>query len=128
MRLKISFKHMEHTPDLDEWIHAKTEKLDKYMDGNIDVQWTCYVNSGKHFAEIKLIGPKFEYHAKADSDSMYKTLDLVVDKIETQLKKKKSKWKDHENKHFTSPKIELRKMMEAQEEKAQEARYKKDVA
>ena len=57
--------------------------------------WTCYVEDGLHYAEMKIKGPKFQYNAKAHADNLYKTLDKVVAKIETQVKKKKSKWKDH---------------------------------
>lgn len=100
MKIVSSFKNLEHTPSLDEKIEEKTTKLKKYMDGNFEVQWTCYVREdGAHCADIKLLGPKFEYHAAANSDSLYKTLDLAVNKIEKQIHKKKDKWKNHKNKH-----------------------------
>ena len=33
MKLKISFKHLEHTPALDERIKEKSQKLKKYFEG-----------------------------------------------------------------------------------------------
>jgi putative sigma-54 modulation protein len=93
------------------------KKLKKYMDGNFEVQWTCYVrDDGAHCADIKLIGPHFEYHANAHSDSLYKTLDQAVNKIEKQINKKKSKWKDHNNKHNNTLKgIQLKELMSDEE-------------
>lgn len=96
MKIVSNFKQLEHTEALDQKIHEKTSKLKKYMDGNFEVHWTCSVrDDGAQCADIKLIGPSFEYHASAHSDSLYKTLDLSISKIEKQIQKKKSKWKDH---------------------------------
>lgn len=100
MKIKVSFKNLEHTPALDEKIHQKTEKLEKYLDGNTEVHWTCRVNEGGlHSADIHLSGPSFQYNASADSDSMYKSLDMAISKIEKQLSRKKDKWKNKIHRH-----------------------------
>lgn len=91
MNITISFKNMEHTPTLDKRIKKKSKKLDKYLNGKTSVKWTCHIDDGHHYAEIILTGPKFEYHATASSENLYKTLDLVVDKITRQIAKKKEK-------------------------------------
>lgn len=96
MKIVSSFKHLEHTPALDEKIETKSKKLKKFFEGNIEVHWTCYVrDDGAHCADIKLLGPSFEYHAAAHSEKLYKSLDLAVNKIEKQVSKKKDKWKSH---------------------------------
>ena len=106
MKIVSSFKHLEHTPALDQKIEAKSPKLKKFFEGNFEVHWTCYVrDDGAHCAEVKLLGPSFEYHATAHSDSLYKTLDLAVNKIEKQVSKKKDKWKSRiSHKHAPSVK------------------------
>lgn len=108
MKIVSSFKHLEHTPALDEKIQQKSQKLKKFFEGNVEVQWTCFVGeAGKHWAEIKVLGPSFEYHAKASSEKLYKSLDLVIQKIEKQVGKKKDKWRNHiSRKHKTSVKNE----------------------
>ena len=95
MKIISTFKNLEHTEALDEKIQKKSEKLKKYFEGNFEVYWTCYVrDDGAHCADVKLLGPSFEYHASAHSDTLYKTLDLALNKIETQVHKKKDKWKN----------------------------------
>jgi putative sigma-54 modulation protein len=89
MKLKISFKHLEHTPSLDQRIKEKSEKFEKYFQGNTSVQWTCWVHHEEHWAEVKVHGPKFDFFAKASADNMYKSLDLVVEKMERQFEKQK---------------------------------------
>lgn len=104
MKIVSSFKHLEHTPALDEKIHLKSQKLKKFLEGNFEVHWTCYVrDDGAHCADIKLLGPNFEYHATAHSDRLYKTLDQAINKIEKQVSKKKDKWKNRiSHKHQAS--------------------------
>ncbi len=89
MKLKISFKHLEHTPALDSRIAEKSEHFEKYFHGNINVQWLCWVHNDEHWAEVKIHGPKFDFFAKASADNMYKSLDLVVEKAERQFEKRK---------------------------------------
>jgi len=98
MKVTISFRHLEHTQALDERIHEKSEKLAKYIEGNTTIKWSCYVKEGNHYAEVMLNGPTFNYHATAHTDSLYKTIDIVVDKLEKQLSKKKDKWKGRRGK------------------------------
>lgn len=104
MQVQISFKHLDHTEALDQKIKEKSKKLKKFFEGNIDIHWTCGIREdGKQCAEIKLIGPQFSYHASAHSENLYKSLDMVIRKIERQVSKKKSKWKAHiSQKHATS--------------------------
>ncbi len=106
MKIVSHFKHLEHTPALDEKIEAKSQKLKKFFEGNFEVQWTCYVrDDGAHCADVKCLGPNFEYHATAHSDSLYKTLDLAINKVEKQVHKKKEKWKSRiSHKHQASVK------------------------
>lgn len=93
MEIKIVFKHIEHTESLDSRIKEKSQKLEKFLGGVSKLHWTCSVQDGTHKAEIKLMGPKYVYHSSGSSDSLYKALDLAVQKIERQLGKHKDKWK-----------------------------------
>lgn len=97
MKISISFQNFDHTETLDTKIKEKTEKLNKFVGPSSHVHWHCYVKENKHYAEIKLGNT----HAKANSDSLYKTIDLVLKKAEKQLvklnekKKNKRKNTDH---------------------------------
>lgn len=94
MNLKISFKHLKHTPALDERIKEKSERLSHFFEGSINVTWVCWVNGDEHWAEIKAHGPNCDFFAKACADNMYKSLDLCVEKIERQLDKQKDLYKN----------------------------------
>lgn len=93
MKVTISFRHLDHTDALDDRIHEKSEKLLKYLGGKTHIKWSCFVKQGQHWAEVDLSGPNYQYHATAHTDSLYKTIDVVMDKLERQLSKKKQKMK-----------------------------------
>ncbi len=95
MKVEISFKHLDHTESLDQVIVEKTEKLKKYLGGKCLVNWTCSVNKGKHMADLKIVGPKYKFSSHAVEDTLYKSIDSAVAKLEKQLVKKKEKWKNH---------------------------------
>jgi putative sigma-54 modulation protein len=100
MKITITFKHLEHTPALDEKIEKKSKKLEKFFDGNFNVDWVCWCDDkAQHWAELKVHGHAFDFHAKADADSLYKALDLVIEKVEKQMLKQKSKLRNklHKN-------------------------------
>lgn len=105
MKLKISFKHLDHTPALDQRIKEKSERFEKYFQGNTSIQWFCWVEGNKHWAEIKVHGPKFDFVAKACSDNLYKCLDLVCEKMERQVEKQKDQKRNKmHSHHFDTPK------------------------
>lgn len=118
MKLKITFKHLDHTPALDERIKGKSEKFEKYFQGNISVSWVCWVHEEKHWAEVKVHGPKFDFFAKASADNMYKSLDLVVDKMERQIEKQKDQMRNklHKNPYETPKYQEIQKLIDDEEE------------
>jgi putative sigma-54 modulation protein len=118
MKLKITFKQLDHTPALDERIREKSEKLEKYFQGNISVQWLCWVEDNKHWAEIKVHGPKFDFFAKACADNMYKSFDLVIDKMERQIEKQKDMKRNKMHAHpYQSPKYqEIQKCIDDEED------------
>lgn len=94
MKIVITFKNIDHTPALDEKIRQKSEKLEKYLEGNTELHWTCSAHDECHTVELNLNGPSFHYHATAESDNLYKTFDFAIEKMEKQLNKKKEKWKN----------------------------------
>lgn len=89
MNLTLTFKHIEHTPALDEKIREKAAKLEKYLDGNMNVKWTCTVKGELQTSEIEVTGHKGPpFFASSTADNLYKTLDDVVQKVSRQIRKK----------------------------------------
>ncbi len=100
MRVTISFRNIRHTKSIDQKIQEKSEKLAKFLEGKTLVKWACNFEDGHFYAEVSLIGPKFEYHAHSSSDTLLTTLDLATHKIQKQIQKRKDKLRNRiHNKH-----------------------------
>ena len=98
MKILICFKRLEKTParaELDEKIHRKSQKLETLVPGASQAKWTCWKANGKYFTEVSLHGPRMQFHARAQGDSLLNGLDQVVDKIERQVIKRKESSKKH---------------------------------
>lgn len=86
MNLEISFRHMEHTESIDERIREKVEKFaKKHFSNNATLKWTAWVESQDHFASVHAVDKGHEYFAKANTESMYKTIDQTIHKLEAQV-------------------------------------------
>lgn len=86
MSINITFRHMEHTPALDQLIREKSEKFSKWVGTNAEIHWICWVEGVSQCAEVKVHRGQQEYFAKASSDDLYKTIDLVIQKVQNQIR------------------------------------------
>jgi putative sigma-54 modulation protein len=85
MNVIITFRHMDHTPALDQMIRDKSAKFTKWFGPDTKVHWTCWIQGTDHCSEVSIhSGPK-EYFAIAHADDLYKTFDMAIHKIHNQL-------------------------------------------
>lgn len=85
MNITISFRNMEHTEALDELINSKSQKFSKWFSTSADVKWTCWVEGQQQISEVKILDQNKEHFAKAESNDLYKSIDLVIQKIQNQI-------------------------------------------
>ena len=85
MSLQITFRHMEHTPALDQLIREKSEKFNKWFGTEASVHWTCWVEGIHHCSEVRIHSRNKDYFAKSQADDLYKTIDIVIQKIHNQM-------------------------------------------
>ena len=89
MEVKVSYKHLESTPSIQETVEKKAIKLKKYFNGKMYVDWICTIEGDVHRSDVTVSGDDFQYHASATNSGLYRTLDDVIQKLERQLRKKK---------------------------------------
>ena len=121
MNVTITFLHLEHTEALDQRIEEKTVKLEKLFESGTTVKWTCYVKEGQHYAELAVAGTSLHHHAIAHTDNLYKTIDLVVDKLFKQVNKHKEKRQS--KLHRGKPNLQIIEPSEAWEDFVSEHEY-----
>ncbi|HEX9746259.1 MAG TPA: ribosome-associated translation inhibitor RaiA [bacterium] len=96
MDIKVRGKNIELTPAIKDYIFEKIGKLEKYFDqiNSVDVALTVEKNRAiekTQRAEVTMFVNGSVIRGEESSVSMYSSVDIVVEKLERQLKKYKSK-------------------------------------
>lgn len=89
--IQITGHGIEITSTLNEFIHKKFSRIKKHFDHITSVHVFLNVNKLTQGAEATIHIPGHEFFANAESKDMYKTIDLLIDKLVRQLEKYKGK-------------------------------------
>ncbi|MGE4232411.1 MAG: ribosome-associated translation inhibitor RaiA [Bacteriovoracia bacterium] len=95
MKLHMTFKQMDATDALKSHIEGCSKKLEKYLSGDYEASWTCFLEGQQQVADIKVVGPHVDCFAQAKSDDLYRSIDEASEKAEKQLRKHKEILKNH---------------------------------
>ena len=95
MRLLMTGRHVRVTPALKRYVESRLSRLARYGGELGDVQVVIGVEKYRHAAEAKLAVNGVAILAKASTDEMYASIDLVLDKIARQVAKRKEKLVSH---------------------------------
>jgi len=99
MNIELSFKNLEATPSAKNYVMEKTEKLKKYFQGKVHVTWNFSVERQNLIAHCHLTGNHMDYFGEAETNDIYASVDLALDRIERQLKKRKEIIKNKLHRH-----------------------------
>lgn len=93
MNFSIRGQQIEVTEALRDYVDKKLSRLDKYFDAplNSDGTVTLSVVRGLHAVEVTIPLTGVLLRAEDRSDDMYSSIDAVVDKLERQIRKHKTK-------------------------------------
>ena len=88
MHIEFTFKNFEPSEHLKKYARRRFEKTGRFLGKSpaLDLQVVLAVDKHRHRAEIKLTGEGLNITASEQSDDMYATIDLVTDKIESQVR------------------------------------------
>ncbi len=106
MEVKITFRHMNSVEALKEYAWEKFSKIRKYMEEPIEVSLVMSIEKHRHIAEVMIKGKGVNIKAQESTNDMHSSIDLLVDKVEKQLRRRKDRLVDlkHENIVTTFPK------------------------
>ncbi|MDB4866604.1 MAG: raiA [Cohnella sp.] len=93
MQFNIRGQRMEVTDALRDYVGKKLSRLERYFEAppQSDVQVTLAVTKGQHAIEVTIPLPGAMLRAEEKRDDMYASIDFVVDKLERQIRKHKTK-------------------------------------
>lgn len=101
--MKITGRHLVITPALKRHIRDKFERLARYGVAVDRIQVVLIVNKLQHAAEAVCAMGSKRFQAKTETREMYATIDLLVDRLETQIRKYKERRSEHKGRHNRVP-------------------------
>ncbi|MEX0934391.1 MAG: ribosome-associated translation inhibitor RaiA [Candidatus Saccharimonadales bacterium] len=109
INLDIAGVHIEMTDQMKKYVNKKIGRLDKYMPKNarIPANGKVILNSeqgkasDKYSAEATITYPGGEATSKESTISIYAAIDIVEEKLKTQILKHKDKIQDKSRAHKT---------------------------
>ncbi|HEX9779132.1 MAG TPA: ribosome-associated translation inhibitor RaiA [Geopsychrobacteraceae bacterium] len=99
MQIAVTFRHMETSDPVRNYVEEKLARVKKYIEEPIDAQVVLSVQKIVHRAEVTMVAKGLTMKSVEETSDMYAAIDLMVDKIERQLKRYKEKLKKHKNPH-----------------------------
>lgn len=104
MQITVIGRHMDVTDALKQYAVDKFGKLDKYLPKNIQVTVTLsVVKKVHHIAEAMLKTDGLLVQAHEETEEMYSSIDLLIEKLEKRIRKYKEKLVDHKQHNRTEP-------------------------
>ena len=105
MQFRFSFKHMESSAALQSYARDKIKvQVEKFVTKPIEVHVTFSVD--KHEQHVLCVlsgGDGFKLNVEHSCADMYGSVDHMIDKLVTQLQRKKEKLKDHKHAKHREP-------------------------
>jgi putative sigma-54 modulation protein len=91
LRFDIRGKNIEVTDALKDYVEKRLSKLEKFIEDVRVAQVTLSVEGESHKVEVTIPLNGVMLRGEEETDDMYSSIDLVVDKLEKQIDKYKTK-------------------------------------
>jgi putative sigma-54 modulation protein len=91
MQTSVTFKNLEPSDHLKSYVTEKLNRFDKLLDNPAEAGVVLIVEKHRHIAEVNISGDRMSINGKEETGDMYSAIDMVLDKLEKQLKRSKQK-------------------------------------
>ena len=93
MNINIRGDKIEITDSIKNYVKEKLVRLEKYFDepNTIDAHVLIRVRNGNELIEVTIPTSKYTLRAEEKNEDLYAAIDLVIDVLERQIRKNKTK-------------------------------------
>lgn len=91
MRIVVSGKNIVVTDALKDRVNKKLSKFERFFEPNTDAHATLSVEKGRHIFEVTIPFNGVILRAEEATDDMYMSIENVIEKLERQVRKQKTK-------------------------------------
>ncbi len=95
MQINITGHHMDVTPALRSYVSNKFERLERHFDNMTNIHVILSVEKERQKAEATIHVNKRNLFADSQHEDMYAAIDVLIDKLDRQVKKHKEKLTNH---------------------------------
>ena len=103
MSVNVKGRNIDVTPALREYVEKKILKVTKQFKTVGDISAVLKVEKGNHIVEITVPASGILLRAQETTKDMYSSIDLVVEKIERQIHKYKTRLMKRKYSNFAEP-------------------------
>jgi len=110
MKYNIRGDKLTVTKAIKDYIEEKLDRLNKYYENHKDLECKVVIRAKNNLQSIEVTIPlnKFILRAEVTDKDLYAAIDLVVDKLEGQIRKNKTKLKNrYENNNISEISLEI---------------------
>jgi putative sigma-54 modulation protein len=94
MQINLTGHHIEITQPLRDYVHDKLGRIERHFDNVTQVHVVLSVEKLRQKAEARVHVAGNDIVADAVGEDMYASIDVMIDKIDRQIKKHKEKLTD----------------------------------
>ena len=103
MSVNVKGRNIDVTPALREYVEKKITKVTRQFKTVGDISAVLKVEKGNHIVEITVPASGILLRAQETTKDMYSSIDLVVEKIERQIHKYKTRLMKRKYSNFADP-------------------------
>lgn len=94
MKISVTFRNMDSSGALKRYVNEKLSKLKKFLAEPTDIHIVLSVEKVRHLAEIIINTRGTTLRGRESTMDMYSAIDLVIEKLSSQLRRHHEKNKD----------------------------------
>lgn len=94
MQISVTFRNLEPSDVLRNYAIERVTKVKKFIEGFSEANVVLSVKKFRHIAQVTILASGTKIVGQEETNDMYSAIDLVVDKIEKQVKRHREKVRD----------------------------------
>ena len=87
MQVSVTFRKIDASDTLRNYAREKLHRIKKYVEDPIEAYVVLSVEKFRHIAEVSINANGLRLNGQEETGDMYSAIDMVVDKVESQIKK-----------------------------------------
>lgn len=94
MQISVTFRHLEPSEALKNYVTERLRKFKRYLEGPLEAHVVLALEKFRNIADVTLYSDGRVIKGREENSDMYAAIDLVMDKIDMQLRKQRERLRE----------------------------------